>query len=213
MGPAYSPLPSCHSGTSDWLWTPDAQRPRFFSLERKYRPKHSYRCYSLGGAWGGCKPLPSQLFWAQRPANPMPAPTGVASLTTAVNIFLRRNPQVDKWFRAAFPGVSREIDPSDYAPKELIVQSSDREISLFSQRFLAVSKMFTAVPRSPPRCEDETASSAGSGCVVAWSFPLVAYLIRSMTLRGPSRRLAASTRGWDRVILSGKANRRRSQEL
>ncbi len=52
MGLAYSPLPSCHSGTSDWPWTPDAQRPRFFSLERKYRPKHSYRCYSLGGALG-----------------------------------------------------------------------------------------------------------------------------------------------------------------
>ena len=41
--------------------------------------------------------------------------------------------------------VSREIDPSDYAPKEFIVQSSDREISWFSQRFLAVSKMFAAV--------------------------------------------------------------------
>ncbi len=46
-------------------------------------------------------------------------------------------------------GVSREIDPSDYAPKEFIVQSSDREISRFSQRFLTVSKMFTAVVSTP----------------------------------------------------------------
>ena len=45
--------------------------------------------------------------------------------------------------------VSREIDPSDYAPKEFIVQSPDREISRFSQQFLAVSKMFTAVVWRP----------------------------------------------------------------
>ncbi len=51
-------------------------------------------------------------------------------------------------------GVSREIDPSDYAPKEFIVQSSDLEISRFSQRFLAVSKMFTAVVSRPRRSAD-----------------------------------------------------------
>ncbi len=115
MGPAYSPLPSCHSGTSDWLWTPDAQRPRFSSLERKYRPKHSYRCYSLGGALGRLQ-----------------APSGPTFL-----------------------------GPTAYEPR---------------------CRPRPAWPRSPPRCEDETASSAGSGCVVAWSFPLVAYLIRLMTL-------------------------------
>src|SRR5271157_5713449 len=42
------------------------------------------------------------------------------------------------------------MDPSDYAPKEFIVQSSDREIFRFSQRFLAVSKMFTAVRQETP---------------------------------------------------------------
>ncbi len=41
--------------------------------------------------------------------------------------------------------VSRAIDPSDCTPKEFIVQSSDQEISRFSQQFLAVSKMFTTV--------------------------------------------------------------------
>ncbi|MGZ3487323.1 MAG: hypothetical protein ACXVBY_10740, partial [Isosphaeraceae bacterium] len=39
---------------------------------------------------------------AQLVANARPGRAGYR--TTAVNIFLRRNPQVDKWFRAAFPG-------------------------------------------------------------------------------------------------------------
>ena len=34
----------------------------------------------------------------------IPCPRCGAMATTAVNIFLRRNPQVDKRFRAAFPG-------------------------------------------------------------------------------------------------------------
>jgi hypothetical protein len=60
-----------------------------------------------------------------------------------------------------------EIDPSDYAPKEFIVQLSDREISRFSQRFLAVSKMFTAVVSRPRRSTDrrfpDGASTVGDG--------------------------------------------------